>query len=136
MNTKEKLELLWKYLALIVVAALGFTYMETAHFSGGPKDGEFIFIGDEDHDFYGNELKKMDVNVEKEIVNGDTLMKVTVNGEEIDSDIHSTNNGRLEWKSKDGQLMIIDIDDFDGKPHTKEEHKKVIKKKIVIRDEG
>ena len=133
MNTKEKLELLWKYLALIVVAALGFTYMETAHFTGGPKNGEFIFIGDEDYDFHGNK-NSLDVNVEKEIVNGDTLMKVTVNGEEIDSDSYASNNGRLEWKSKDGKMMVIDIDDFDGEPHTKEEHKKVIKKKIVFKD--
>ena len=59
MNTKEKLEMIWKYLALILIAILGFTWIENNHFIGGPKKGEFVFIGDENYDFHGNELKKM-----------------------------------------------------------------------------
>jgi hypothetical protein len=46
-------------------------------------------------------------------------------------------NGSFKWKSKDGNVMVIDIDDdhHDG-THKKEKHKNVIKKKIVIKDEN
>ena len=103
MNTKEKLEIAWKYLALILVAAIAFAWLETTHFIGGPKKGEFVFIGDKNHDFYGNEQKMMDVKVEKEIVDGDTLVKMWINGEEVDAEEHDMNDGSFKWKSKDGK---------------------------------
>ena len=76
MNTKEKLEMAWKYLALILVAGLGFKLIDSHHNSMVPpfslsnhdKNG-FVFIGDNDGDIakFGS-TKKMDVKVEKEIV--------------------------------------------------------------------
>ncbi|MBT6952855.1 MAG: hypothetical protein HN990_00030, partial [Flavobacteriaceae bacterium] len=57
MNTKEKLEMAWKYLALILVAGLGFKLIDSHHNSMVPpfslsnhdKNG-FVFIGDHDGD--------------------------------------------------------------------------------------
>jgi len=135
MNTKEKLEIAWKYLALILVAAIAFAWLETTHFIGGPKKGEFVFIGDKNHDFYGNEQKMMDVKVEKEIVDGDTIMKVMVNGEEMDASNFSKKEGKLKWVSEEGEVIVIDIDDdYDGKLK-KDKNTRIIKKKIILRDE-
>ena len=128
MNTKEKLEIAWKYLALILVAAIAFAWLETTHFIGGPKKGEFVFIGDKNHDFYGNEQKMMDVRVEKEIVDGDTIMKVMVNGEEMDASNYSKKEGKLKWVSEEGEVIVIDIDDYDGKLK-KDKNTRIIKKK-------
>jgi hypothetical protein len=42
--------------------------------------------------------------------------------------------GSFEWKSKDGKIMVIDIDDDHNENHKgKEVH--FIKKKIIILDE-
>ncbi len=129
MNTKEKLEMAWKYLALILIAILVFTWIESNYFIGGPKKGEFVFIGDENYDFHGNEQKKMDVRVEKEIVDGDTLVKMWINGEEVDAEEHDMKDGSFKWKSKDGNVMVIDIDDMN---QHKGKKKNIIKKKVVI----
>ena len=136
MNTKEKLEIAWKYLALILVAAIAFAWLETTHFIGGPKKGEFVFIGDKNHDFYGNEQKMMDVKVEKEIVDGDTLVKMWINGEEVDAEDHDMNDGSFKWKSKDGNVMVIDVDDIhdDHNEDNKEKDVRIIKEKIIMRD--
>ena len=80
MTTKEKLELLWKYLALTAATVLGFLFIGTNHISLNDKNKEYIFVGDED---FQNNPKTMNVKVEKEIINGDTLMKVEVNGKEL-----------------------------------------------------
>ena len=140
MNTKEKLELLWKYLFLLVVAigVIRFTngpHSAKLHFGHGD-DHDMLFVGD-DKVFFDADDHKMDVKVEKEIVDGDTLVKMWINGEEVDAEEHDMKNGSFKWKSKDGNVMVIDIDDdhHDG-THKKEKHKNVIKKKIVIKDEN
>ena len=131
MNTKEKLELLWKYLFLLVVAigVIRFTnrpHSGKMHF-GHRGEHEMLFIGDDDHE--------MDVRVEKEIGDGDTIMKVMVNGEEVDASNFSKKEGKLKWVSDDGEVIVIDIDDdYDGK-HKKDKNTRIIKKKIIIRDE-
>jgi hypothetical protein len=132
MNTKEKLELLWKYLFLLVVA-IGVIRFTNGHHSakihfGHEGNHEMLFVGDDDHE--------MDVKVEKEIVDGDTLVKMWINGEEVDAEEHDMKDGSFKWKSKDGNVMVIDIDDIHDGTHKKEKHKKVIKKKIVIKDEN
>jgi hypothetical protein len=140
MNTKEKLELLWKYLFLLVVAigVIRFTngsHSAKLHFGHGD-DHDMLFVGD-DKVFFDADDHKMDVKVEKEIVDGDTLVKMWINGEEVDAEEHDMKDGSFKWKSKDGNVMVIDIDDdhHDG-THKKEKYKKVIKKKIVIKDEN
>ena len=126
MNTKEKLEMVWKYLALILIAILGFTWIENNHFIGGPKKGEFVFIGDENYDFHGNELKKMNVDVQKEVVNGDTTMRVTVNGKPMDVSEFKEMNGEMKWTSEDGEIHIMKMRHDDERANG---DKKMIRKK-------
>ena len=123
MNTKEKLELLWKYLFLLVVAIGVFRFTDRSHSGrrhfGHGGDHDMLFVGDDEH--------VMDVNVEKEIVNGDTLMKVTVNGKEVDASSFSKMEGKLKWVSEDGEIIVIDGDDeVNG-------HDRMIKKKVIVK---
>jgi len=122
MNTKEKLEMAWKYLALILVAGLGFKLIDSHHNSMVPpfslsnhdKNG-FVFIGDNDGDIakFGS-TKKMDVKVEKEIVDGDTIMNVTVNGKPVDASKFKETNNEMKWTSEDGEVHIMKMI-HDGK---------------------
>ena len=122
MKTKEKLEMAWKYLALILVAGLGFKLIDSHHNSMVPpfslsnhdKNG-FVFIGDHDGDIakFGS-AKKMDVNVKKEIVNGDTIMNVTVNGKPVDASKFKETNNEMKWTSEDGEVHIMKMI-HDGK---------------------
>ncbi len=137
MSTKEKLELLWKYLFLLVVAigVIRFTngpHSAKLHF-GHEGDHEMLFLGD-DKVFFGADDHEIDVWVDQEIVDGDTIMKVIVNGEEVDAEEYDMKGGSFEWKSKDGKIMVIDIDDDHNEDH-KEKEVRIIKKKIIIRDE-
>ena len=137
MNTKEKLELLWKYLFLLVVAigVIRFTnglHSAKLHF-GHEGDHEMLFLGD-DKVFFGADDHKMDVKVEQEIVDEDTIMKVWINGEEVDASSFSKKEGKLKWVSKDGEVIVIDIDDDQHEDH-KEKDVRIIKKKIIMRDE-
>ncbi len=132
MNTKEKLQMLWQYLFLFVVAIGVFRFTDRSHSGrrhfGHGGDHDMLFIGDDNH--------AMDVKVEKEIVDGDTLVKMWINGEEVDAEEHDMKDGSFKWKSKDGNVMVIDVDDIHDGTHKKEKHRKVIKKKIVIKDEN
>ena len=132
MSTKEKLELLWKYLFLLVVA------IGVIRFTNGPHSAKFHFGHEGNHEmlFVGDDDHEMDVKVEKEIVDGDTLVKMWINGEEVDAEEHDMKDGSFKWKSKDGNVMVIDVDDIHDGTHKKEKHKKVIKKKIVIKEEN
>ena len=122
MNTKEKLEMAWKYLALILVAGLGFKLLNSNHTSiaspfslrNHDKNG-YVFIGNHDEDFakFGS-AKKMDVNVKKEIVNGDTIMNVTVNGKPVDASKFKETNNEMKWTSEDGEVHIMKMI-HDGK---------------------
>ena len=122
MNTKEKLEMAWKYLALILVAGLGFKLLNSNHTSiaspfslrNHDKNG-YVFISDHDGDFakFGS-TKKMDVNVKKEIVDGDTIMNVTVNGKPVDASKFKETNNEMKWTSEDGEVHIMKMI-HDGK---------------------
>ena len=157
MNTKEKLEMAWKYLALILVAGLGFKLLDSHHNSMGPrfsfrnhdKNG-YVFIGDNDGDFakFGS-TKKMDVNVKKEIVDGDTIMNVTVNGKPVDASKFEETDNEMKWTSEDGEVHVIKMIHngenhggsgnmeiiIEGNDHNVHENgdKKVIRKKIKKR---
>ena len=122
MNTKEKLEMAWKYMALILVAGLGFKLIDSHHNSMVPpfsfrnhdKNG-YVFIGDHDEDFakFGS-AKKMDVNVKKEIIDGDTIMNVTVNGKPVDASKFEETNNEMKWTSEDGEVHVMKMI-HDGK---------------------
>ena len=133
MTTKEKLELLWKYLALTAATVLGFLFIGTNHLSSDDKNKEYIFVGDED---FQNNPKTMNVKVEKEIINGDTLMKVEVNGKELSSEDYTTKDNKVEWKSNDGKLMIIDIDNNINEASKNRNTEKLLKKKIIIKEDN
>ncbi len=126
MDTKEKLEIAWKYLALILIAILGFTWIESNHFIGGPKKGEFVFIDDDDDFTKFSSAKKMDVNVKKEIVNGDTIMNVTVNGKPVDASKFDETNNEMKWTSENGEIHIIKMRHDDERENG---DKKMIRKK-------
>ena len=119
MKTKEKLELLWKYLLLLVLAIGVF------RFSRNDSDDHNVML-------FGNEDLAMDVEVEKNIVNGDTVMTVMVNGREVDANEFNMEGETMQWRSKDGGKIKLHFDNED------EDHKnrKVITKHILIRTNG
>ena len=80
MNTKEKLELLWKYLLLLVIAVCLFRFSGKPHFKMMEKHFNH---GKHEMSFYGDDDHEIDVWVDQEIVDGDTIMKVIVNGHDF-----------------------------------------------------
>jgi hypothetical protein len=60
------------------------------------------------HKDYDNNI---DVRVEKEIINGDTIMSVIINGVPVDVSKFEKIDGILKWVSEDGEVIEIDIDE-------------------------
>ena len=118
MKTKDKLELLWKYLLLLVLAIGVF------RFTADDYDDNHVVI------LFGDEDLAMDVEVEKNIVNGDTVMSVRVNGKEVDADEFKTEGETMQWKSKEGGKIRLHFDDDDHNSRI------VITKHIEIRTNG
>ena len=117
MSTKEKLDLLWKYLALIVIAILGLRFTENTNSEYISNNDDIVVFGDNVPTFNDNNLN---VEVKKEIIDGDTVMNVMVNGKELDSlEFNQSFDDVVSWKSKDGKKRIlkmkktIRIDDMD-----------------------
>ena len=132
MNTKEKLELLWKYLLLLILTITLFRISEKSHFK--------IMEKHFDHSkhsvsLYGDDNHEMDVRVEKEIVNGDTVMTITINGELVDALELEEADGKMKWISNDGKVIVINLGDNQNDDHT-EKDVRIIKKKIIIRDDN
>ena len=131
MNTKEKLELLWKYLLLLIIAISLF------RFSGKPyikMMGKHFEHGKHEMSFHGYDDHKIDVRVEKEIVNGDTVMNITINGKPVDVSMFEETNGKMKWVSEDGEVIVIKIDDDEDDKGKKDI--RIIKKVIKIRDKN
>ena len=62
------------------------------------------------HDF-DHDSHEMRVEVETEIVNGDTLIVVEINGAKVDmEDLKGLGKG-MEWFSKDDKSIVIKLDD-------------------------
>lgn len=117
MSTKEKLDLLWKYLVLIVIAILGLRFTENINSEYISNNDDIVVFGDNVPILDDNNLN---VELKKEIVDGDTVMNVIVNGKELDSlEFNQLFNDMVSWKSKDGKKWIlkmkktIRIDDMD-----------------------
>ncbi len=114
MNTKEKLDMLWKYLALVVVALLGSIMLHSSNITvtglpGVSTGGKgHVFIRAHEGDFAeGDYLKEMKVRVEKEVIDGDTTLNVTVNGKPVEaSNFEETGEG-IKWVSEDGEVHVI-----------------------------
>ena len=133
MKTKEKLELGWKYLSTILLFVLGVMFIRTSDggaFKSFPfnKQEGMVIIDDKITDFNPDEL---DVKVLKEVINGDTVMNVTVNGEEINSESLLEDDNKISWTDENGDKKIIMIkmgtSQIDG-PMKKE--KKIIRKRV------
>ena len=131
MNTKEKLELLWKYLLLLVLAVGLFRFSGKPH----PKMmGKHFDLGKHEMSFYGDDDREIDVRVEKEIVNGDTVMNITINGKPVDVSMFEETGGKMKWVSEDGEVIVIKIDDDEDDKGKKDI--RIIKKVIKIRDKN
>ena len=119
MKTKEKLELLWKYLLLLVLAIGVFRFTSNDY-----NDHDVMLFGDED--------LAMDIEVEKNIINGDTVMTVMVNGKEVDADEFKMEGETMKWRPKDGGTPRLHFDSED------EDHKNrnEITNHIPIRTNG
>ena len=132
MNTKDKLELLWKYLLLLIIAISLFRFSGKPHIK---MMGKHFEHGKHEMSFHGYDDHKIDVRVEKEIVNGDTVMTITINGEPVDASEFEETDGKIKWVSENGKVIEIDIDDDNNEDH-KEKDVRIIKKKIIIRDDN
>ena len=81
---------------------------------------------------FGNEDLAMDVEVEKNIVNGDTVMTVMVNGREVDANEFKMEGETMQWRSKDRGKIKLHYDNED----VDHNNRKVIIKHIEIRTNG
>ena len=105
MSTKEMLDLLWKYLALIVIAILGLRFTENINSEFISNNDDIVVFGDNVPTLNDNNLN---VEVKKEIIDGDTVMNVMVNGKELDSlEFNQSFDDVVSWKSKDGKKRIL-----------------------------
>ena len=105
MSTKEKLDLLWKYLALIVIAILGLRFTENINSEYISNNDDIVVFGDNVPTLNDNNLN---VEVKKEIIDGDTVMNVMVNGKELDSlEFNQSFDDVVSWKSKDGKKRLL-----------------------------
>ena len=62
---------------------------------------------------FGNEDLDMDVEVDKNIINGDTVMTVMVNGKEVDADEFKMEGETMQWRSKDRGKIKLHFDNED-----------------------
>ena len=98
--------------------------------------GVFRFTSNDynDHDvmLFSDEDSAMDVEVEKNIINGDTVMTIMINGKEVDADEFKMEGETMQWRSKDGGKIKLHFYNED------EDHKnrKGITKYIEIRTNG
>ena len=118
MTQKETLDVIFKFSALLVFAFLFNKSIENrplAQFEGAfPLQGEKMIVmeglGKVDFDEIIDleDQEQMDVRIEKEIINGEEQIKVTVNGKELSADEYKSfqlNNG--SWKPKKGKKMMM-----------------------------
>ncbi|MCF7822849.1 MAG: hypothetical protein K9N35_01610 [Candidatus Marinimicrobia bacterium] len=124
MTNKEKLDLLWKYL-LLVVLVYGFAQIGRNHGPGlmmpkpvGMPGHEMMWMTDDDGLLDMSGMNNIEVVIEK-TGDGDSTIVVTVNGKEVDAedfDIKTIESGdghifikkyKGDGKSGDGKLKII-----------------------------
>ena len=133
MQTKEKLELGWKYLSTVLLFVLGVMFIRSADnnsmksFSLNKKD-DMVFIMDKK---VNPNVDELDVKVQKEVINGDTVMNVTVNGEEINSESFLEDDNKISWTDDNGDKKIIMIKmDASQKDGPMKKEKKIIRKRL------
>ena len=128
MNLKEKLDIAFKFTALAVFALLvsrAFDHKsQCMNHKSQCMNGEFHFRGDmskkiamgKDHMMIfemddNSESKKIDVQIRKEIIDGEEKVKITVNGKEISEEefakFKDENHNIMKWKTEDGKQIIM-----------------------------
>ncbi len=133
MQTKEKLELGWKYLSTILLFVLGVMFIR----SDNGKSLKAISMHKLDNGVFmmdkmiNSNPDELDVKVLKEVINGDTVMNVTVNGEEINSESFLEDDNKISWTDENGDKKIIMIKmDASQKDGPMKKEKKIIRKRV------
>ena len=133
MQTKEKLELGWKYLSTILLFVLGVMFIR----SDNGKSLKAISMHKLDNGVFmmdkmiNSNPDELDVKVLKEVINGDTVMNVTVNGEEINSESFLEDDNKISWTDENGDKKIIMIKmDESQKDGSMKKEKKIIRKRL------
>lgn len=133
MQTKEKLELGWKYLSTILLFVLGVMFIR----SDNGKSLKAISMHKLDNGVFmmdkmiNSNPDELDVKVLKEVINGDTVMNVTVNGEEINSESFLEDDNKISWTDENGDKKIIMIKmDASQKDGPMKKEKKIIRKRL------
>ncbi|MEL1229638.1 MAG: hypothetical protein VW833_07525 [Candidatus Neomarinimicrobiota bacterium] len=133
MQTKEKLELGWKYLSTILLFVLGVMFIR----SDNGKSLKAISMHKLDNGVFmmdkmiNSNPDELDVKVLKEVINGDTVMNVTVNGEEINSESFLEDDNKISWTDENGDKKIIMIKMATSqKDGSMKKEKKIIRKRV------
>lgn len=133
MQTKEKLELGWKYLSTILLFVLGVMFIR----SDNGKSLKAISMHKLDNGVFmmdkmiNSNPDELDVKVLKEVINGDTVMNVTVNGEEINSESFLEDDNKISWTDENGDKKIIMIKmGTSQKDGSMKKEKKIIRKRV------
>ena len=133
MQTKQKLELGWKYLSTILLFVLGVMFIR----SDNGKSLKAISMHKLDNGVFmmdkmiNSNPDELDVKVLKEVINGDTVMNVTVNGEEINSESFLEDDNKISWTDENGDKKIIMIKmDASQKDGSMKKEKKIIRKRV------
>ncbi len=125
MDLKDKLNLLWKYLLLVVIVfglamhlrEPRFNRIRSAHHSTSDYSASGCYM-DDPHLGMGHGSM---IKVEKQVINGDTTLVIWVDGEKIDNPEEYLKEHKAGFKSKGGRTM-----------RWKESHGKKGKKEIHI----
>ena len=119
MTQKETLDVIFKFSALLVFAFLFNKSIENrplAQFEGAfPLQGEKMIVmeglGKVDFDEIIDleDQEQMDVRIEKEIIDGEEKMKVTVNGKELSADEYKSFRlkNKSSWTPQKGKKMMV-----------------------------
>ena len=119
MTHKETLDVIFKFSALLVFAFLFNKSIENrplAQFEGAfPLQGEKMIVmeglGKVDFDEIIDleDQEQMDVRIEKEIIDGEEKMKVTVNGKELSADEYKSFRlkNKSSWTPQKGKKMMM-----------------------------
>ena len=119
MTQKETLDVIFKFSALLVFAFLFNKSIENrplAQFEGAfPLQGEKMIVmeglGKVDFDEIIDleDQEQMDVRIEKEIIDGEEKMKVTVNGKELSADEYKSFRlkNKSSWTPQKGKKMMM-----------------------------
>ena len=119
MTQKETLDVIFKFSALLVFAFLFNKSIENrplAQFEGAfPLQGEKIIVMEDlgkvdfDEIIDLEDQEQMDVRIEKEIIDGEEKMKVTVNGKELSADEYKSFRlkNKSSWTPQKGKKMMM-----------------------------